>query len=298
MQIHRDIPAHFADFVRLNEAWISEHFSLEEPDAMLARDPGVIVRSGGHIFAAVIDGQVVGAAALFRHADGELELARMAVTPEHRRKGIGRALALAVIDKARAVGAPKITLLSNTKLSAAIALYESLGFLAVEQGDHPRYARCNIVMDKILIDAVEVLGVDHLYLSVRSLATSERFYDALLAATMGFRKSTFLLGGERHIQYYNRQLGIVIRPAAATSGPHDRGTPGLHHLCLRVNGEADVDRVGRALQLRGIATSAPRYYPEYAPDYYALFMEDPDGIRVEVTNLREERRARMDHWDD
>jgi len=37
----------------------------------------------------------------------------------------------------------------------------------------------------------------------------------------------------------------------------------------------------------------PRYYPEYAPDYYATFFEDPDGVRLEVMNFREIRRKVM-----
>ena len=44
--------------------------------------------------------------------------------------------------------------------------------------------------------------------------------------------------------------------------------------------------------------SPPQLYPEYAPDYYAIFFSDPDGIRLEVTNYREERRKRFEDWDD
>jgi glyoxylase I family protein len=41
----------------------------------------------------------------------------------------------------------------------------------------------------------------------------------------------------------------------------------------------------------------PRYYPEYAADYYAAFFADRDGIRLEITNFREIRRRRMFDWD-
>ena len=41
----------------------------------------------------------------------------------------------------------------------------------------------------------------------------------------------------------------------------------------------------------------PRLYPEYAPDYRAVFADDPDGVRLEVTNFRAERRQRMRDWD-
>lgn len=144
----------------------------------------------------------------------------------------------------------------------------------------------------------ETLGIDHLYLSVRALEVSERFYDLLLVDVLGFRKSRFALGGDPHIQYYNRQLGLVIRPAHAGAATHDPGSPGLHHLCLRVDAEGDVDRVAGALRARGVDTSPPRYYPDYAADYYATFLADPDGVRLEITNFRAERRARMYRWDD
>jgi catechol 2,3-dioxygenase-like lactoylglutathione lyase family enzyme len=100
------------------------------------------------------------------------------------------------------------------------------------------------------------------------------------------------------VQYYNRQLGIVLRPTRGGTPAHDPGAPGLHHLCLRVAEPADVARAAAALAGHGIDASRPRLYPEYAPDYYAIFFTDPDGIRLEITNFREERQARMYRWDD
>ena len=148
------------------------------------------------------------------------------------------------------------------------------------------------------LPAAEVLGFDHVYLTVRSLDTAERFYDAVLCDVLGFRKSSFELAGAPHRQYYNRQFGNVIRPARADSSAHDPYAPGLHHLCLRVEAEPEVDRVATALRAHGIDASPPRRLPEYAPDYYATFFSDPDGIRIEITNFRAERRARMEHWND
>ena len=149
---------------------------------------------------------------------------------------------------------------------------------------------------------VEVIGIDHIYLTVVSLERSEPFYDHLLGGVLGFRKNRFALGGEPHVQYYNRQLGVVLRPARGIDGDGDgkidRYAPGLHHLCLRVTDASDVDRVAAALRERGLpATEPPRSYPDYAPDYYALFVDDPDGIRLEITNFRAERRQRMERWE-
>jgi catechol 2,3-dioxygenase-like lactoylglutathione lyase family enzyme len=147
-------------------------------------------------------------------------------------------------------------------------------------------------------DPVEVIGIDHIYLAVRDMAASERFYDAVLGTVLGFRKNAFALGGTPHLQYYNRQYGIVIRPARAGTPGHDSEAPGLHHLCLRVAEPADVERVAAALVALGIAATPPRTYPEYAPDYWGTFFTDPDGIRLEVTNFREIRKKRMYRWDE
>jgi glyoxylase I family protein len=144
--------------------------------------------------------------------------------------------------------------------------------------------------------AAEVIGIDHVFVSVRDLARSEAFYDQVFEAVLGFRKNTFVLGADPHIQYYNRHFGLVLRPARAASA-HDPYAPGLHHLCLRVDAVADVHAAAAGLQAVGIAATEAALHSVYAPDYWATFFRDPDGVRLEVTNYRQERRDRHDQWD-
>ncbi len=141
----------------------------------------------------------------------------------------------------------------------------------------------------------EVIGLDHLYLTVSDLAVSERFYDRVCCSVLGFRKNAFPIDGDPHVQYFNRHFGIVLRPARRAAA-HDPYSPGLHHLCLRVESADDVHAAARALREAGVDASEPRVYPEYARDYVATFFSDPDGIRLEITNYRAERRRRHDHW--
>lgn len=143
----------------------------------------------------------------------------------------------------------------------------------------------------------EVIGIDHIYLAVNDLARSERFYDLVMMDVLGFRKNQFTLGGEPHIQYFNRQFGFVLRPARVLSA-HEPYSPGLHHFCLRLETAAEVHAVAEKLRKLGICATAAKLYPEYAPDYTATFFEDPDGIRLELTNYRQERRDRHDCWDE
>ena len=145
------------------------------------------------------------------------------------------------------------------------------------------------------VTKTEVIGIDHIYIAVSDLPCSEIFYDRVLLDTLGFRKNKFKLGGKPHIQYFNRHLGYVLRPAG-TKATHDALTSGLHHLCLRVKSPADVAAVAAQLRGAGIAATDAKLYPLYAPDYWATYFTDPDGIRLEVTNYRQERRERHDNW--
>ena len=141
----------------------------------------------------------------------------------------------------------------------------------------------------------EVIGIDHIYVAVSDLETAEQFYDRVMIDVLAFRKSRFSIAGEPHIQYFNRHFGFVLRPAR-TSAKHDPYSPGLHHFCLRVDSEADVQAVAKQLRALGVDATEARRYPEYADDYMATFFESPDGIRLEVTNYRKERRDRHDYW--
>lgn len=142
---------------------------------------------------------------------------------------------------------------------------------------------------------VEVTGIDHIYITVSDLGRSERFYDLVLVGELGFRKNTFTLAGDPHVQYFNRHFGFVLRPTRSRL-KHEPRSPGLHHCCLRVDSPQDVEVVAENLRRAGIDATPATLYPEYAGDYMATFFSDPDGIRLEVTNYRQERRHRHDHW--
>jgi len=144
--------------------------------------------------------------------------------------------------------------------------------------------------------SIETIGIDHIYIAVSDLARSERFYDCVMRV-LGFRKNTFANEGDHHIQYYNRHFGFVLRPARSPRSSHDPLAPGLHHFCFRVEAVTTVDEIAQWFSEEGMVCSSPQLYPEYAPDYYAIFFSDPDGIRLEVTNYRQERRKRFDNWE-
>jgi catechol 2,3-dioxygenase-like lactoylglutathione lyase family enzyme len=143
---------------------------------------------------------------------------------------------------------------------------------------------------------VEVSGIDHIYLTVADLQKSIAFYDPVMKM-LGFRKGTLPIAGEPHVHYFNRVTQISLRPARDAGVPHDPYAPGLHHLCLRVEGAAQVDEVAHHLRAMGVAASEPKLYPEYSADYYATFFEDPDGIRLEIVAFRKLRQIIRDQWE-
>jgi catechol 2,3-dioxygenase-like lactoylglutathione lyase family enzyme len=141
---------------------------------------------------------------------------------------------------------------------------------------------------------MEVIGLDHVYLTVSDFARAEAFYDRVMRA-LGYFKGTAPIGGDPHAHYFNRVMQISIRPAR-TAAPHDPYAPGLHHLCLQLRDRAAVDEAHATLVALGVEATAPAPYPEYAPDYYATFFEGPDGLRFELVARRSKRDAIVREW--
>ena len=136
----------------------------------------------------------------------------------------------------------------------------------------------------------DVVGIDPIYVSVSDLKSSETFYDRLLVVSLNFCKQCFELAGESYIQYYNRDLGFVLRTLPA-DGQRQPSVSASHHFCLCVDSAAEVYGLSERLNHLGIDATAARLYPESAADYAATFLEDPDGLRLEITNFRQEKRA-------
>lgn len=142
-------PAWRHHFEELNRAWLEKTFTVEAPDAALLSDPhGKIVKPGGAIVFARLDGRIVGTGALIRHGEGLYELAKMAVTESERGHGIGRRLAGALLAEARLRGVKTLFLETSPRLVAVRRWYERIGFRRM--AGHPlgatKYARRSFTM--------------------------------------------------------------------------------------------------------------------------------------------------------
>jgi ribosomal protein S18 acetylase RimI-like enzyme len=138
---------HAFHFERLNKAWIEKYFVLEDLDRWVLENPHeAIIAKGGAILMATYDGVVAGTVALIKVNDEEYEFAKMAVDEAYQRRGIAEALSYAAFDKAKELGAKKVSLYSQTTLAPAINLYRKLGFVEVPM-DSYLYKRANIKME-------------------------------------------------------------------------------------------------------------------------------------------------------
>jgi catechol 2,3-dioxygenase-like lactoylglutathione lyase family enzyme len=124
--------------------------------------------------------------------------------------------------------------------------------------------------------------IDHISIAVRDLHSAEKFYAALLAplgmtklrewpeAAVGF--------GKKYPEFW------INRRDAMPRIPDDSGV----HICLRAPNTASIDAFhSAALKAGGTSDGTPGLRPEYHGGYYAAFIRDPDGNRIEaVTFLR------------
>jgi len=121
--------------------------------------------------------------------------------------------------------------------------------------------------------------IDHVSIAVRDLARATAFYKAVLGA-IGFAKlddrpATVGFGKRYPELWLNLRGGHS--PVAADSGAH---------VCLRAPSTAAVDAFhAAALAAGGANDGAPGPRPHFGDGYYAAFIRDPDGNRIEAVTF-------------
>jgi len=119
--------------------------------------------------------------------------------------------------------------------------------------------------------------IDHVGFEVSDLQRSARFYDAIFYA-LGARR---MVESEHAIAYgvNGPVVWIVVRGRLPA--------PGYGHLALTASGKAAVDAAHAAgLAGGGAQDGPPGVRPRYGRRYYAGYLRDPDGLRVEVVSRR------------
>lgn len=143
-------------FSAINREWLEAYFEVEDHDAAVLDDPkGTILRLGGEIVFARWRREIVGTAALLQGPQGHFEIAKMGVTESARGRGIGRKLALHLIERARQRGAKEVVLATSPILKSALSMYRSLGFKEYEPNPawRAQYKRHSVFLRLNLTDS-------------------------------------------------------------------------------------------------------------------------------------------------
>ncbi len=122
---------------------------------------------------------------------------------------------------------------------------------------------------------------DHLGITVDDVARASAQFDPVLSA-LGYTRAH----NAPDLAYWRRdgEPEILFYPARDNAvGPHEHGRIGWQHLAFAVDSRDEVDRLHRiALDAGWTAVRAPKTYPRFTDRYYATFVEDDNGIRIEV----------------
>jgi catechol 2,3-dioxygenase-like lactoylglutathione lyase family enzyme len=114
--------------------------------------------------------------------------------------------------------------------------------------------------------------IDHVGYEVSDLERSGRFYDAVFFAL-----------GVRRLHENEHVIGWGITEPVFWLTARNAPAPSYGHVAFRASGKAAVDAAHAAgLKGGGRDEGAPGPRPQYGPRYYAAYLRDPDGLRVEV----------------
>jgi catechol 2,3-dioxygenase-like lactoylglutathione lyase family enzyme len=130
---------------------------------------------------------------------------------------------------------------------------------------------------------MEINGVAHIMLTVSDFAKCQPFYDRLLrflglTPVMSFDGMLYCVGGRTAV-------GIMAADEAHRGERFVQKRVGLHHVCFRARERADVDAVHALVRELGATIVHPPEEGAWAPGYYSVLFEDPDGIRLEVNHV-------------
>jgi catechol 2,3-dioxygenase-like lactoylglutathione lyase family enzyme len=131
--------------------------------------------------------------------------------------------------------------------------------------------------------AMEINGIAHVFLTASNFPRSREFYAKLLP----FLGLTPVIDSDQVYYCVGGRTAVGIRaPSAEHEGAaFEQNRVGLHHLCFRARERGDVDELHRFLCAMDTTIIRSPREDGWAPGYYSLLFEDPDGIRLELNHV-------------
>jgi catechol 2,3-dioxygenase-like lactoylglutathione lyase family enzyme len=130
---------------------------------------------------------------------------------------------------------------------------------------------------------MEINGLAHVMLTVSNFEACATFYRKLLTF-LGMKPvidgdgALYCVGGRT-------ALGIMRAQEKFADERYEQFRVGLHHVCFRAREREDVDTLYEFVKELGATIVHPPEDGPFAPGYYSLLFEDPDGIRLEINHV-------------
>lgn len=130
---------------------------------------------------------------------------------------------------------------------------------------------------------MELSGIAHIQLTVNRYDVCVPFYEAL-CKFMGMKLA---FKGNEMMYYVGGKTAIAITPShdKFKAEKFEQQRIGLHHLCLRAKSRDDIDSLYKFLKSKDVKIVHEPEEGPWAPGYYSILFEDPDGIRIEVNHV-------------
>ncbi len=129
--------------------------------------------------------------------------------------------------------------------------------------------------------SIEVNGIAHIQLTVTDPDQCIPFWEKLCH----FLEMKTLIKNDTTLYCIGSRTGILIRgaPEKYRDIAFNQDQAGLHHFCFRARSAEDIDGIYAFVksELKANMIHGPEDGSRFAPGYYSILFEDPDGIRVE-----------------
>lgn len=127
---------------------------------------------------------------------------------------------------------------------------------------------------------MQMNGIAHIAVNVSDFEKCSGFYRKLFE----FLEMQLIYDTDSVIYGVGSRTGILVRAASAEfkNERFSQDRAGLHHYCFRARSQSDVDQLHEFLVEIGAKIVRAPELGEWAPGYYSILFEDPEGIRIEA----------------